>query len=110
MELRNFIKEAIEQIADGVLNASNACEPKGVKVNPLMRDGEGLSFTQYNDTASVIKFKIGLCKSDDASVQNGIGVFLAGFGIGTSNKGNEHSDTITSIEFSLPIEFPHNNM
>lgn len=107
MELKNFIKKTIEQISDGVLEASNVCGEKGVKVNPLMRGGEGLSFTQLNDTASVIKFKVALCKCKDASVQNGIGVFLANIGVGTSEKENQHLDTVTSIEFSLPIEFPH---
>lgn len=107
MELKEFVKETILQITDGVLEASSICKEKGVMVNPLMKGGEGMAFTQTNDTASIIKFKVILCKSDDTSTQNGIGVFLANFGVGTTEKGCLQNSSMTSLEFSLPVEFPH---
>lgn len=55
----------------------------------------------------MVKFHIGLCNSSSTSEKSGIGVFLANVGVGVS--GNEHNkiDSVTSIDFTIPLKLPY---
>lgn len=42
MELRDFIKETLVNITDGVVEAEKICSQKGANVNPLVRQNEAM--------------------------------------------------------------------
>lgn len=66
-----------------------------------------MTITAYGNSATVVKFRVGLCESFGTSENKGIGVFLAGLKGGLSETDKYRNETNTSIEFSVPIEFPH---
>lgn len=107
MELKEFITETLVQMTDGVVDAAVICKEKGAKVNPLLRETDGMAFTAYDNSATIVKFHVGLCESSDTSENKGIGVFLAGLKGGMSEIDKNRNETTTSIEFSIPIELPH---
>lgn len=86
MELQEFIKEALIQISNGILDAGNSCQERGITINPLTKGGEGITITLQNNFASIVKFKVVLCHSNDTSNKNGIGLFLSGIGVGVSSE------------------------
>ncbi len=109
MELKDFIKETLVQITDGVIAASEECASKGARVNPLMTSTAGIAQTQFNNSASVVGFHVTLCASSGKTESSGIGVFLANIGIGASGIHKEQDGASTKIDFSIPIELPHFN-
>lgn len=50
---------------------------------------------------------IGLCDSTDSSDKRGIGVFLANIGVGYLGDEIKKFESVTSIDFSIPIKLPY---
>ena len=107
MELKEFVKETLIQITDGVIEAAKICKEKGAQVNPIMQTSEGLPHTQQNNSATLVKFHVGLCESSGATSKNGIGVFLASVGVGVVGNSEQKADAVTSVDFSIPIKLPY---
>lgn len=107
MELKEFVKETLVQITDGVIEAAKICKKKGAQVNPIMQTSDDLPHTQQNNSATIVKFHVGLCESSEATSKNGIGVFLANVGVGIAGNDHQKADTITSVDFSIPIKLPY---
>lgn len=107
MELKEFVKEIFVQITDGVIEAAKICKEKGAQVNPLMKENTELAHTQAGNSATLVKFHVGLCESSEATSKNGIGVFLASVGVGITGSDHQKADTITSVDFSIPIKLPY---
>lgn len=110
MELKDFIKETLVNITDGVVEAEKICSQKGANVNPLVSLNEAIGVTSIgSDSVSMIKFHVGLCSSSSTSEKSGIGVFLAHIGIGASGNESNNNDCITSIDFTIPLKLPYSN-
>lgn len=107
MELKDFVKETLVQITEGVVEAGNVCKNKGAIINPLLSVNKESAMTPLNDSVSMVKFHVGLCESKDSSDKRRIGVFLANIGIGYSGSEGQKVDSITSIDFSIPIKLPY---
>ena len=107
MELKEFVKETLVQITEGVVEAEEACRLKGANGNPLLRQNNEVAMTAYGNSVSMVKFHVGLCESKDSSDKRRIGVFLANIGIGYSGNEGQKIDSITSIDFSIPIKLPY---
>lgn len=103
MELKDFVKETLVQITEGVVEAGNVCK----NINPLLSVNKESAMTPLNDSVSMVKFHVGLCESKDSSDKRRIGVFLANIGIGYSGSEGQKVDSITSIDFSIPIKLPY---
>lgn len=108
MELRDFIKETIENIVDGVVAAQATIRDKGAKINPkrVQFDENG----KYNDINSgmprFVEFDVGLTSVNTSGSSEGIGVFLGTISLGKKNdQGTEHV-AVTKIKFSLPLVLP----
>lgn len=107
MELKEFVKETLIQITDGVIEAEEVCNPKGANVNPLLSNNHEAAMTAYGNSVSMVKFHVGLCESKDSSDKRGIGVFLANLGVGYSGNDSSSNTAITTIDFSIPIKLPY---
>lgn len=107
MELKDFIKETLVNIADGVVEAEKVCSQKGANVNPLVRRNDAMGVTLCDNSVSMIKFHVGLCNSTSSSEKSGIGVFLANIGGGISGSENNKMDFVTSIDFTIPLKLPY---
>ena len=65
----------------------------------LLRGQNLLGYRHYADDV-VDKFV-------EAAARNGIGVFLASVGVGITRNDHQKADTITSVDFSIPIKLPY---
>ena len=108
MELRDFIKETIENIVDGVSAAQASIRDKGAKINPkkAMYNENG----QFNNINSgmprLVEFDVGLSAVNKSGSSEGIGVFLGTISLGKKNDQGIESTAITKIKFSLPLVLP----
>ena len=108
MELKDFIKETLEQIVDGVSNASESIKSKGGVINP-----SSMSFTkdgQYNNFPHVmpsnVEFDVGLTATDKTGSTEGIGVFLGAINLGKKNEAGLETVAITRVKFTVPLVLP----
>lgn len=108
MELKEFVKETITQVVDGIIEAQKITGDKGAKVNPF----EALSsnstevYMPNRSYIGLIKFEVALASSENREGKSGIGVWLGGIGAGTQGKIGSKDESVTNIKFSIPVDFP----
>ncbi len=108
MELKEFITETILQISQGISEAGKTVENTNVNPQCKIVDGiDGLVPINPTGSSSLLKFKIELCQNKESGGKSGIGVFFANMGIGFNDNSTNKLSSLTSVEFSLPVEFPH---
>lgn len=108
MELRDFIKETIENIVDGVTAAQASIKDKGAQINPKrVQFNENGHFNDLNSgMPRFVEFDVGLTSVNKSGSSEGIGVFLGTISLGKKNdQGTEHI-AVTKIKFSLPLVLP----
>ncbi len=111
MELKNFIKETITQIVDGVVEAQIEIAKYGAEINPkAVRFKEAGQFNYYDSgKPHMVEFDVGLTTITKAGSVEGVGVFLGSISLGKrSDEGNEHT-AVSRIRFSLPVVLPSGN-
>ena len=108
MELKDFIRQTLEQIIEGVSGAQAQIEVRGGTVNPtrvsFRRDGEWNSFN--SSMPQNVEFYVGLTSIDKKGATEGIGVFLGSVSLGKKNEtGIEHT-AVTRVRFTVPLVLP----
>lgn len=108
MELKDFVKEALVQIADGIKEAQDSCKNLGCRINPIYKNGTANIMRTPDDAhVSEVKFKIGLTSETASSDKKGIGVAFSNLTIGTMGENGVNQSSVTSVEFSIPVAFPN---
>ena len=118
MELRDFISDAIEQIAQGIKEASNKCKELGVIVNPDVTVGENGDYSipkhpsQINIVRRVQILKIDVAVTVQNSTENNAG---GKFSVSVLVFGGKHTSGNANIrenrlQFSIPVCFPTENV
>jgi uncharacterized protein with GYD domain len=111
MHLDDFVSQSIIQITQGVLAAQKELESTGAAVNPLMRkvenhDAAAVAEMRAGETVSTIRFDVAVSASSGQEAKGGIGVVSGVFNLGSAGKSEHLSETISRIQFSIPIIFP----
>lgn len=92
MELREFVKTTLVEIAEGVSDA---------KIEYLKLKG------QIQDKRSCeVRFNIALTQTEKADSSKGIGVVLSSVKIGANKDEGQTSSSLTSVEFVVPVQLP----
>jgi hypothetical protein len=111
MELKEFVKETLVQITEGVKEAQDECKKAGGLINPMLRipvsNAEKFEIDGQYYPASKVSFRVGLSESDTAGGKNGIGVFLGKFSMGIEKVKETEIQSITSVEFDVTVVFPY---
>lgn len=108
MELKEFVKEALVQIADGIKEAQDSCRNLGCRINPRYKNGTANIMRTPDDApVSEVKFKIGLTSETVSSDKKGIGVAFSNLTIGAMGEHGANQSSVTSVEFSIPVAFPN---
>ncbi len=108
MELKDFIKETITQIVDGVVESQDAIGHHGAEINPKkVQFKEAGQYNYYNSgKPQMVEFDVGLTSIQKTGSAEGIGVFLGAISLGKKNdQGTEHT-AVSRIRFSLPLVLP----
>lgn len=92
MELREFVKTTLVEIAQGVNDA---------KLDYLKLKGEISPREMCR-----VKFDIALTQTEKADSSKGIGVVLSSVKIGTSKDEEQSSSSLTRVEFVVPVKLP----
>lgn len=108
MELKDFIKQTIEQIVEGVVEAQALIQKHDAYVNPVnfsyTIDGKHNN-SRYSLPQNVL-FDIGLTSSTKEGSSEGIGVFLGSINLGKKNEDSVESIAVTKVKFSVPLALP----
>lgn len=108
MELKDFIRQTLEQIVEGVSSARSHVEDRGGTINPtsitFRRDGEWNNFN--SGMPQNVEFDVGLTSVDKKGATEGIGVFLGSVSLGKKNESGLEHTAVTRVRFSVPLVFP----
>lgn len=108
MELKEFIKETITQIVEGVVEAQSEIAKHGAELNPKRVQFKEAGQLHYHNSGKphYVEFDVGLTSTQKSGSSEGIGVFLGSISLGKKNDdGAEHS-AVSRIKFSLPLVLP----
>lgn len=113
MELKEFIKETLIQLTEGVKEAQKECLKSDGLINPLLKvpisNSDSFEFKDKHYPSTEVKFKVGLTESTKDINKVGVGVFLSAISLGGESKGEIGIQSITSIEFSINTVMPFLN-
>ena len=114
MDLREFVKEALVQVASGVRDAQEPVRIQGGFVSPSVVSGaSGRSESTHFGTLSsgqqvlLVEFDVAVTATD--SVEGGAGAKLAVaslFSLEAGGKGRTGSETTSRIKFKVPLALP----
>lgn len=113
MDLKDFIKETLIQITEGVKEAQDKCKQYGGLVNPMLSvktcNDEKYHHDDGDYPATSVNFKVGLTESSNKGDKAGIGVFLGKVSLGKEGSSGHETQSVTSVEFSVTVVFPYIN-
>ena len=120
MELKDFVKESLCQIAEGILEASKALDQTNAIVNPeniIVNSEQSQAYgrtrpsnghVQPNDSRVVEKvdFDVAVSVQEGSTTNAGIKVAIMSVGLGAGGKSEASSGYESRIKFSIPMVFP----
>ena len=108
MELKEFVRETIEQIVEGVSAAQDNIKDKGAVINPsemeFYKDGNWSNFSHA--MPQEVEFDMGLTSTDTKGSAEGVGVFLGSISLGKKNDVGVENIAMTKVRFSVPLVLP----
>lgn len=105
MELREFIKTTLEEIAGGVAGAKPEFENLGGEINPNVDRTQNTSITGKRKLIE-IQFEVSLADNSTDSKGGGIGVLLSIVSVGGNKTSEKEIQSLTKVEFSVPVILP----
>ena len=115
MELKEFIRGTLTQIAEGVRDAQESYSKIGGVVNPSNLHAVGGDTIPYGIVQSGFKdlvllcnvhFEVALTKEESGSQSDGIGVFLDVISLGHKDTDSSVRSSVTRITFDVPVSLP----
>jgi hypothetical protein len=108
MELKNFVKETLEQIVEGVSMAEEAINKKGGSINPsgIRFKKDGVWTEHSHAIPQNVIFNVGLTSTDKTGSSEGIGVFLGSISLGKKNDSGNEEVAVTKVQFAVPLALP----
>jgi hypothetical protein len=113
MELKDFIKETLTQIIQGVIDSQKFASENNAKINPknvqLFNKGDKPIFSDINrdNFAQNVEFDIAITATEGLDSKGGVGVFLGSLGIGGQVQNFSSNNNINRIRFNIPIFLPN---
>ena len=108
MELKDFVRQTLEQIVAGVAEAQKAIEPLGGVINPgnmnYHQEGKWNSFSHA--MPQQVTFDVGLTSTGKSGSTEGIGVFLGSVNLGKRNDSAAETMAVTKVQFTVPLVLP----
>lgn len=113
MELKEFIKEVLTQIIDGVDEAQRDVKTRneGI-VNPDLtlyahdQTQHGRLTSSKKELVQSVKFDVALTVSEGKGTKAGIGVYMGAISLGAGGKSDESTSTVSRIQFEVPVLLP----
>lgn len=103
MELREFVKTTLVEIAQGVKDAKVEYQKMGGEVNPLSGTYEG---KVKNLHITDVVFDIALTQMDKTDASKGIGVLFSSVKVGAGKTEEQELSSISRVSFSVRVKLP----
>lgn len=114
MELRDFIKESLVQIIQGVSDAQHqiqAATSQGA-ISPRIRndwstlDKKGVLYNQDGCPLQTVEFDVAVTATEGTGTKGGIGIAVGFLGLGSQGQSSASRENISRIKFAVPISLP----
>lgn len=104
MEIKEFIKETLVEIQQGVQEAINECKDSKTNgvINPVWGDASNINKSHIED----VKFDIAVTVTDKSSRDKKGGIKVMGIDLGGGQSKDEEKGNVSRIQFSIPIVPP----
>lgn len=111
MDLKDFVKNTLVQIVDGVAEAEKELEQKGASANPVggyfdQKQIGGRNWSFKDGITDTVEFDVALTNSEKEGTSGGIGVLLGSVNLGAKGQTEETVTSVTRIKFSVPVLLP----
>ena len=111
MELKEFIRETLVQLIEGVKEAEVMVGEDNGQINPVpWHIGNELKnknmITETDRLIHMVDFDIAVTATEGSGIKGGVGIFVGGVGIGTKGETNESNVSQNRIKFQVPVVFP----
>ena len=111
MQLNEFITESLNQIFTGISDAKETAAEHGFQVNPWITSGKsdttGVLIDRDTKTPlQVVEFDVAVTTANSEQSKGGVGIFVAGFGLGGRLQADAKNTVVSRIKFLVPIALP----
>ncbi|CAD7344985.1 hypothetical protein X12_001115 [Xanthomonas arboricola] len=107
MELKDFIKLTLVQIAEGVKEAQEEAKKIGGNVNPYTHFvTQGMGTHLSRGETQQVKFDVAITASESTASKEGIGVVVAAIALGKRNEVSDQSMSVSRVSFEVPLALP----
>ncbi len=115
MELKEFIKETLVQITQGIEDANKDLKNSSAQVNPknVMTYTRGDHFVmrldvdkEHKNFVDFIEFDVVACAKDGKATKGGLGIIVGAFALGTQGQSANSSGKESRIKFRIPMLLP----
>lgn len=114
MELKEFIKETLIQISEGIIESQKNLSEKGAVIVPKYSvKGTDFHFVDENNSTrqqvNDVNFKVGIKVENISGEKAGIAVITGLFSAAGQASSENVNQSISSIEFTIPVIYPSGN-
>lgn len=113
MELKDFIREALSQIVQGVTEAQNAVASTGGEISPRYSTRQQsthqdlkLLKSEKGGIIQNVEFDVAVTATEGTGTRGGIGVFVGAFALGSQGQSQSENSSLSRIKFSVPVTLP----
>jgi hypothetical protein len=116
MELKDFVAQALIEIASGVVQAQEALAPIGAKVNPqlsrVLPKGEknyevfGWAEGEGSNPILLVSFDVAVTASEGTKTRGGIGVMAGIVSLGSAGATDKAETAVSRLSFKVPLLLP----
>ncbi len=112
MDLKDFIKQTLIEITNGVKEAQESIKDSGAYINPKgLHSGENIRSGYEDQFRSLQKVKMSVAVNavENSEMKGGIGI-ISVFSAGLSSKVSDINTVTNRIEIEIPISLPVMNI
>jgi hypothetical protein len=120
MDLKDFIRESLVQISQGIEEANMALQGSVAEVNPpkfIAHSGESQAYGRVSATADenkplvhLIDFDVAIQAQQGTEAGGGMKLSIASVGIGADAKTKDSQSTESRLKFGIPMVYPTNRI
>ena len=113
MDLKEFVKQTLCQIVEGVKEAQSHLAAHGGEVSPNLSrmagnviDRIGLIHSANGSTVQMVTFDVALTATEGTGTKGGIGVVTGMFNLGSSGESKAENSSLSRVKFGVPLSLP----
>ena len=113
MQLKDFVRESLVQVVDGIVEAQKRTEESNAIVSPYLPPSRSQGtrpdvFSSPNlGIVQMFEFDVAVTVSKDDAKEGGVAVVAAVLGAGGKVRSEKQFANVSRLKFSVPVVLPH---